>query len=219
VVILGGDGKGQDFRPLAEPLVRHARAVVLIGRDAPLMREQVGAALAEAGVPLEDAADLPAGGGAGRPLAHAGDAVLMSPACASLDMFDNYVHRAACLSRPCRAGAERGMSLEVRMIGQLTQRCRCSGRAGSPWLPRQGDARRAGNGADGLPVRLSNRTYAGTRQVAVRELGFDQPLLWVVVALLAWGLVMVYSASIALPDNPRFANYAHTHFVLRHGSS
>jgi cell division protein FtsW len=53
----------------------------------------------------------------------------------------------------------------------------------------------------------------------VRDLGFDQPLLWVVVALLAWGLVMVYSASIALPDNPRFANYAHTHFVMRHGIS
>ena len=78
----------------------------------------------------------------------------------------------------------------------------------------------AGGGSrDGLPVRLSNRTYAGTRNVAVRELGFDQPLLWVVVALLAWGLVMVYSASIALPDNPRFANYAHTHFVMRHAIS
>ena len=78
----------------------------------------------------------------------------------------------------------------------------------------------AGGGSrDDLPVRLSNRTYAGTRNVAVRELGFDQPLLWVVVALLAWGLVMVYSASIALPDNPRFSNYAHTHFVLRHGIS
>ncbi|MDP1685638.1 MAG: hypothetical protein Q8L67_10365, partial [Hydrogenophaga sp.] len=50
-----------------------------------------------------------------------------------------------------------------------------------------------GSSRDGLPVRLSNRTYAGTRNVAVRELGFDQPLLWVVVALLAWGLVMVYS--------------------------
>jgi cell division protein FtsW len=61
-----------------------------------------------------------------------------------------------------------------------------------------------GSSRDDLPVRLSNRTYAGTRNVAVRELGFDQPLLWVVVALLAWGLVMVYSASIALPDNPRF---------------
>ncbi len=76
-----------------------------------------------------------------------------------------------------------------------------------------------GSSRDGLPVRLSNRTYAGTRNVAVRELGFDQPLLWVVVALLAWGLVMVYSASIALPDNPRFANYAHTHFVMRHAIS
>jgi cell division protein FtsW len=72
---------------------------------------------------------------------------------------------------------------------------------------------------DGLPVRLSSRSYGGTRNIAVRDLGFDQPLLWVVVTLLAWGLVMVYSASIALPDNPRFANYAHTHFVTRHGIS
>ncbi|MDP2262453.1 MAG: putative lipid II flippase FtsW [Hydrogenophaga sp.] len=76
-----------------------------------------------------------------------------------------------------------------------------------------------GSSRDGLPVRLSNRTYAGTRNVAVRELGFDQPLLWVAVALLAWGLVMVYSASIALPDNPRFGNYAHSHFVVRHALS
>ena len=49
-----------------------------------------------------------------------------------------------------------------------------------------------------------------------RVQGFDQPLLWVTVALLAFGLVMVYSASIAMPDNPRFANYAHTHFLVRH---
>ncbi len=100
-----------------------------------------------------------------------------------------------------------------------------------PWLQRLRDALpglggrdlagalAGGSSRDDLPVRLSNRTYAGTRNVAVRELGFDQPLLWVVVALLTWGLVMVYSASIALPDNPRFANYAHTHFVLRHGVS
>jgi cell division protein FtsW len=71
-------------------------------------------------------------------------------------------------------------------------------------------------GSDGLPVRLSSRSYGGTRGPAVRDMGFDQPLLWVVVTLLAWGLVMVYSASIALPDNPRFANYAPTHFVTRH---
>jgi cell division protein FtsW len=82
-------------------------------------------------------------------------------------------------------------------------------------LPRLVGLRPAGD--DGLPVRLSNRTYAGTRNTPMGERGFDQPLLWVVVGLLAWGLVMVYSASIALPDNPRFANYASTHFVIRHG--
>ena len=59
VVILGGDGKGQDFSPLAEPLARHARAAVLIGRDAPRIREQVQAAAELAGVPLLDDATLP----------------------------------------------------------------------------------------------------------------------------------------------------------------
>jgi cell division protein FtsW len=77
----------------------------------------------------------------------------------------------------------------------------------------------SGGQSDGLPVRLSSRSYGGSRNIAVRDLGFDQPLMWVVVALLAWGLVMVYSASIALPDNPRFANYAHTHFAVRHAIS
>ncbi|MCJ0761976.1 putative lipid II flippase FtsW [Variovorax terrae] len=70
--------------------------------------------------------------------------------------------------------------------------------------------------ADALPVRVGGteftRTTAAPRQVA----GFDQALLWVTVALLAWGLVMVYSASIAMPDNPRFARYAHTYFLTRH---
>ena len=46
--------------------------------------------------------------------------------------------------------------------------------------------------------------------------GVDKTLIWVTVALLLWGLVMVYSASVAMPDNPRFARYAHTHFLLRH---
>jgi cell division protein FtsW len=49
--------------------------------------------------------------------------------------------------------------------------------------------------------------------------GFDQPLIWVTLSLLAWGLVMVYSASIAMPDNPKFAHYAHTHFLTRHVAS
>ena len=49
-----------------------------------------------------------------------------------------------------------------------------------------------------------------------RPLGLDQALIWVTVALLAWGLVMVYSASIAMPENPKFSRYTHTHFLLRH---
>lgn len=113
VVILGGDGKGQDFSPLAAPLARHARAVVLIGRDAPAIRQAVGAALAERSVPLLDAASLPEAVSACAGLAQPGDAVLMSPACASLDMFDNYVHRARVFIDAVAAlAAERGQSLE-----------------------------------------------------------------------------------------------------------
>lgn len=90
VVILGGEGKGQDFSPLAEPVARHVRAVVLIGRDAPLIK----AALEATGVPLLDAADMDAAVRLAAAQSQAGDAVLMSPACASFDMFDNYEHRA-----------------------------------------------------------------------------------------------------------------------------
>ena len=68
---------------------------------------------------------------------------------------------------------------------------------------------------DVLPVRLGN-DYGSTTVRPNRVLGFDQTLIWVVVALLAWGTVMVYSASIAMPDNPKFARYAHTHFLTRH---
>jgi UDP-N-acetylmuramoylalanine--D-glutamate ligase len=90
VVILGGDGKGQDFAPLAEPVARHVRAVATIGRDAPL----VEAALAATGVPLQRHDTLQAATRWAFQRAHAGDAVLLSPACASFDMFRNYAHRA-----------------------------------------------------------------------------------------------------------------------------
>lgn len=71
--------------------------------------------------------------------------------------------------------------------------------------------------ADVLPVRLGGQSLSRTLAAPpVRMAGFDQALLWVTVALLMWGLVMVYSASVAMPDNPRFARYAHTHFVVRH---
>jgi UDP-N-acetylmuramoylalanine--D-glutamate ligase len=90
IVILGGEGKGQDFSPLATPVARHVRAAVLIGRDAP----QIRAALAQAGVPLLDAATMQEAVSLAAQSASAGDAVLMSPACASFDMFRNYPHRA-----------------------------------------------------------------------------------------------------------------------------
>ena len=90
VLILGGDGKGQDFTPLAAPVARYARAVVLIGRDAPLIRQ----ALDGTGVTLVDAESMDTAVVQANQRAHAGDAVLMSPACASFDMFDNYEHRA-----------------------------------------------------------------------------------------------------------------------------
>ncbi|MGE0348314.1 UDP-N-acetylmuramoyl-L-alanine--D-glutamate ligase [Hydrogenophaga sp.] len=93
VVILGGDGKGQDFTPLAESLARFARAVVYIGRDAARIRAAVGEALAQANVAQHDADTLPAAVALAAQQARSGDAVLMSPACASLDMFDNYEHR------------------------------------------------------------------------------------------------------------------------------
>ncbi len=70
--------------------------------------------------------------------------------------------------------------------------------------------------ADVLPVRLGATRRAATGSVPTREMGFDQALAWVIVALLAWGLVMVYSASIAMPENPRFARYTHTYFLTRH---
>ena len=109
VVILGGVGKGQDFAPLAVPVARHVRAAVLIGRDAPLIR----AALADTGVLLLDAADMVDAVQQARAHAQSGDAVLLSPACASFDMFDSYGHRAQVFCAAVQALAEAaGASLE-----------------------------------------------------------------------------------------------------------
>jgi UDP-N-acetylmuramoylalanine--D-glutamate ligase len=90
VVILGGDGKGQDFTPLAAPVERHARAVALIGRDA----AAIGRVLQDVPVPMQTFATLEDATRWCYTLARSGDAVLLSPACASLDMFRNYAHRA-----------------------------------------------------------------------------------------------------------------------------
>ncbi|WPB56231.1 putative lipid II flippase FtsW [Xylophilus sp. GOD-11R] len=71
---------------------------------------------------------------------------------------------------------------------------------------------------EALPVRIGSQEFARTQTAPARLMGFDQALLWVTVALLAWGLVMVYSASIAMPDNPRFGKlgYSQTYFLTRH---
>ncbi|MGN6806969.1 MAG: UDP-N-acetylmuramoyl-L-alanine--D-glutamate ligase [Trinickia sp.] len=90
VLILGGDGKGQDFAPLARPVARWCRAVMLIGRDAPAIR----AALADTGVVLTEHPTLEAATLEASAIAQPGDAVLLSPACASFDMFKDYSHRA-----------------------------------------------------------------------------------------------------------------------------
>jgi UDP-N-acetylmuramoylalanine--D-glutamate ligase len=90
LLIAGGDGKGQEFAPLAAPISRYVRAVLLIGRDAPAIR----AALEPTGVPCFDLSGLPEAVRRASGLAKSGDVVLLSPACASLDMFTNYAHRA-----------------------------------------------------------------------------------------------------------------------------
>jgi UDP-N-acetylmuramoylalanine--D-glutamate ligase len=102
VVILGGDGKGQDFAPLAAPVARHGRAVALIGRDA----AAIEAALAGADVPMQRHDSLEAATHWAFEQAQAGDAVLLSPACASLDMFRNYAHRAQVFIDTVAAVAE-----------------------------------------------------------------------------------------------------------------
>jgi UDP-N-acetylmuramoylalanine--D-glutamate ligase len=91
VLIAGGDGKGQDFEPLAAPVARWCRAVMLIGRDAPAIR----AVLESTGIALDDQPTLETATRAATALAQPGDVVLLSPACASFDMFKNYAHRAA----------------------------------------------------------------------------------------------------------------------------
>ncbi len=90
VLIAGGDGKGQDFSPLEPALAAHGRALVLIGRDA----TRIEAAVADCGVPVIHAQDMDQAVRKAAVAARSGDAVLLSPACASFDMFRNYAHRA-----------------------------------------------------------------------------------------------------------------------------
>lgn len=103
VLIAGGDGKGQDFSPLGPVFATHARAVVLIGRDA----HRIADAISGSGVQLEFAADMDDAVGRAISLARQGDAVLLSPACASFDMFRGYAHRAEVFVNAVRTRIER----------------------------------------------------------------------------------------------------------------
>ena len=97
VLIAGGDGKGQDFGPLREALAHTTRAVVLIGRDAPLIASALGNS-----IPLHPAVDMDQAVAIAAQLAQPGDSVLLSPACASFDMFSGYEERGAVFTAAAR---------------------------------------------------------------------------------------------------------------------
>jgi len=102
VLIAGGDGKGQDFAPLAAPVAERARRVLLIGRDAPL----IARALEPSGVPIELCQSLEQAVEQASACARPGEAVLLSPACASFDMFRDYRHRGEVFSAAVRRLAD-----------------------------------------------------------------------------------------------------------------
>ena len=107
-----GEGKGQDFAPLAAPVRAHVRAVLLMGRDAALIRQ----ALEGTGVSLHDAESMDDAVQQAATLAQQGDAVLLSPACASFDMFQDYAHRAAVFAQAVQSLAlAQGQMLETAL--------------------------------------------------------------------------------------------------------
>lgn len=104
VLICGGEGKGQDFSPLREPVRNHARAVVLIGRD----REQIAQVIEGTGAAVHRAASMEEAVKTARTASRVGDVVLLSPACASFDMFKNYGHRGDVFAAAVRAQVSHG---------------------------------------------------------------------------------------------------------------
>ncbi len=113
VVMLGGESKGQNFEPLADALAEAARGVILFGRDGHRIGEQLRAGLGERSLDMRDAGSMEEAVHLAAELAQAGDAVLLSPACASFDMFDNYEHRAKAFVDAVQLfAADRGVVLE-----------------------------------------------------------------------------------------------------------
>ena len=98
VLLAGGDGKGQDFSPLSEPCAKFAKAVCVFGKDAGLIAKTL-----DQHVPVHTFETLNEAVLHAKTLATTGDTVLLSPACASLDQFKNYVHRAEVFAQAVQA--------------------------------------------------------------------------------------------------------------------
>ncbi len=103
LLIAGGEGKGQDFAPLAPAVAARACRVLLIGRDAPLIERALAAAGVPAAIPVERCATLEEAVASAARHARPGDAVLLSPACASFDMFRDYRHRGEAFAAAVKA--------------------------------------------------------------------------------------------------------------------
>jgi len=99
VLILGGEGKGQNFAPLVPAIRQRARYVLLIGRDAALIEQ----AIRPAGVQMETCSSVESAVASAARMVEAGDAVLLSPACASFDMFRDYQHRGEAFAAAVKA--------------------------------------------------------------------------------------------------------------------
>ena len=104
VLIAGGDGKGQDFSPLRSAVAARARAVVLIGRDS----DKIAQSIESSGVPMQRARTMEEAVRMSLAAAREGDAVLLSPACASFDMFRDYEHRAQVFVQAVKRLGEAG---------------------------------------------------------------------------------------------------------------
>jgi UDP-N-acetylmuramoylalanine--D-glutamate ligase len=93
-LIAGGDGKGQDFSSLSEPIDRFVKGLIVIGRDGPTIKTVCSSAISRGTLQVIEANNLESAVQSAAQHASAGDLVLLSPACASFDMFKNYQHRA-----------------------------------------------------------------------------------------------------------------------------
>lgn len=109
ILILGGDAKGQSFTALLDPVIKHVRVLIVFGKDKPLIQEF----LSPTGIPIILASDMASVVTAADEHAQEGNLVLLSPACASLDMYKNYEHRSQVFIEQVKRLAEHTSNKEV----------------------------------------------------------------------------------------------------------